>query len=144
MDTKDRSVAPMECALWRPFDKISTRPRGGKPDSGPWWVSEKIHGANFTVLCSGCDVRFAKRNAILNHGERFFSYETIADALAAAAQKAWAHQITREPDMRLLAIHGELYGGGYPRVGSSCNPPDEHLRKAHDFLAPVQTGIWYS
>lgn len=127
--------------LWRPFGKIPHRPTTEKPASGAWWVSEKVHGAHFSVLCDGESVRFGKRSAVLGPGERFFGYETIAGKLTLAVRKAWGVQAAKMPagELKLLAVHGELYGGSYPRPAGSATGTAET-----ESLRPIQTGIWYS
>lgn len=99
-------------------------------------VTEKIHGANFSIIVRGPDkpVEFAKRSGVLADSDDFYSFRSqgLATRLAALARRAWDLATSRSP--LSLTIYGELCGGHYP------HPSVE----AAEGIRPVQRGVWYS
>lgn len=126
-----------------------------------WTASEKVHGANFTVSCTGTEVWAGRRLGPLavKDAEAFYNYTFVLqemssairecraaaldwvrshvlpcapDAAAASAVSAWLG--TTDGEAVQVDIVCELAGGGYP-----------HPRVPVDLRAVrVQTGISYS
>ena len=40
-----------------------------------WCALEKIHGSNFTIICNGTTIEYARRTAKLIKDESFFNYQ---------------------------------------------------------------------
>ncbi|MCB9639387.1 MAG: hypothetical protein H6728_15380 [Myxococcales bacterium] len=124
-----------------PYEKISEESRAWSLEPADWrrlqraeWVAtEKIHGANFCVMCDGEQVRFGKRKGFLEEEESFFGHDLIASTLSDAAfSLAWSFQEVC-PEARVLLVYGELYGGAYPHPDVA---PVEGVQA-------VQTGVSY-
>ena len=118
-------------------------PQGAKVSkASKWVVTEKVHGANFSVIVSPSgDVHFAKRTAVLDEKDDFYSFRSagLADALRFLAPKVVEHLAKELPSgerLRQCPVHifGELCGGHYPH-------PDT---PSVEGLQPVQMGVWYS
>ncbi len=110
---------------------------------GEWLVTEKVHGANFSVvLARGArpgappSVAFAKRTGVLDERDDFYSVRSsgLAAELAAAAPALWeAAAAAGRDELVGLQLFGELFGGHYPHADVA----------AATGLAPVQRGVWY-
>ncbi len=124
------------------YEKMGDRPESwGLDEAGEralarvsWVVTEKIHGANFVLLCDGETVRPAKRKQLLDDEEDFFGHKAVVARLEGPVKELWAALSAETPGLVQLAVHGELFGGGYPHPDV---PPVEGVQ-------PVQTGVWYA
>lgn len=76
---------------------------------GEWVVTEKIHGANFSVHYDGETVRFAKRSGFIGDDENFMGCQTIKDYLNNLIKAVYQHF----DDDSTLSIYGEICGGYY-------------------------------
>ncbi|CAK0876991.1 unnamed protein product [Prorocentrum cordatum] len=104
--------------------------------SASWCVTEKVHGANFSVHVDRAGrLRCAKRTGFLAEHEDFFGHFAVLRrrraGLVALAEELMAADAAVES--AVLVIFGELFGGRYPHATVA---PDDSAR-------PVQTGIWY-
>lgn len=99
-----------------------------------WVVTEKIHGANFSILVDKEGVLFAKRKEILEVDEDFFGYHSLKEGLTTRAKALFQILVAKNSNIVQINIYGELFGGAYPH-------PD--LPKNLNVEA-VQTGIYYS
>ena len=119
-----------------------------------WVVTEKVHGSNFSFVCSpptgqGAQptVRCAKREEFLNEDSdednaSFFGFRKVKNRYQAAAEQAFttivkqftSNGITATPSDNVirLTIYGELFGGTFPGLSS---PPD--------VISAVQEGVYY-
>lgn len=119
-----------------------------------WVVTEKVHGSNFSFVCSpptghGAQptVRCAKREEFLNENSdednaSFFGFRKVKNRYQAAAEQAYTtivkrftcNGITAAPSGEVvrLTIYGELFGGTFPGLPS---PPD--------VISAVQEGVYY-
>ena len=97
----------------------------GGLEGGEWEVSNKIHGANFSIWYDGDTVRFAKRTSLLEEGENFYNVNSIKDRLETYAKSVWKKFRATE-----IVIYGELFGGSYPDIKSKTKA--------------VQKGVYYS
>jgi len=127
---------------WSKYPKIPevVSSTSAKRGCDEYIVTEKMHGANFSVITDGTTVAFAKRTAVLGRVdgcENFYSvrstrlvHELAALALRLAANKAAAAAGVNDE----IHIYGELIGGHYPHPEVSPVVG----------LEPVQRGVWYS
>jgi Rnl2 family RNA ligase len=99
-----------------------------------WVVTEKIHGANFCLVKDGQLIRCAKRKAWLAEGEDFFGHQAIRARLEAPLLRLFQLVRAQDPQIAIVFLYGELFGGGYPH-------PEVATIEG---LLPVQTGCWYS
>ena len=83
-------------------------------NGGEWFVTEKVHGANFSILTDGTDVKFAKRTSILKEGkEYFYNWEVLKEYLEEVSKNTF-NCIRKNIPTSSIQIFGELYGGSYP------------------------------
>ncbi|MFJ8017033.1 RNA ligase family protein [Streptomyces sp. NPDC096339] len=124
---------------WSPYPKIPSRVRLGEAGTAREWVaSEKVHGANFAVVCDGAGARPAKRRELLGESglDDFFGVGRIWPALAVAAERCAAalRRTYGTGPSAPVTVYGELAGGRYPHPDVPASPGTE----------PVQTGVWYA
>lgn len=130
---------------WIPYDKI---PYSLKSDATSkaeatklrsyekmnWIVTEKVHGANFSISYDGFTFQFAKRSSLLSEDDSFFQYQRISDELKGNIQALWVLLTNESSATSSVTVYGELFGGIYPH---------EAVEKVMG-LVPVQGGIFYS
>lgn len=130
--------------LFLKYDKIplGTVGRAAVGSSDEFVATEKIHGANFSVLVeatSGC-VSFGKRTAVLEPTDDFYSFRSAGlDRRLAAQATALLDSLRRRfPRLQAFTVYGELFGGRYehPALAEGAAPGPR--------LQPVQCGVWYS
>ncbi|MEU9160931.1 RNA ligase family protein [Streptomyces sp. NPDC048424] len=123
---------------WSPYPKIPANRRLGEVRGRNWVAHEKIHGANFAVVCDEAGAHPAKRRELLADAglDDFFGVGRIWPALAVAAIRcAQALRADRgAPATAVVTLYGELAGGRYPHP----DVPPTHGAE------PVQTGVWYA
>jgi Rnl2 family RNA ligase len=129
-------------------------------------VTEKIHGANFSLITDGRRVWAAKRRGLLSTttttttattaANDFFDYQHILDALT-PNMLALFHWLKQEnASLDHVQVVGELFGGGYPHPDVRCcalQPPNVianpiptlvmHQVPTVPNVSLVQTGIYY-
>ncbi|KAA0153076.1 hypothetical protein FNF31_06539 [Cafeteria roenbergensis] len=112
------------------YEKMSQGELGkAPPPSAQFFVHEKIHGANLTVICTADGVRFAKRTGLIKAmGEAFFDYQTVASWLRPRATALFetvkrAFEAAGGAAPLQVDIVGELYGGAWPGPASSHAAP---------------------
>ena len=124
---------------WTRYPKITLTEFGPEPPNAEYIVTEKIHGANFSIVARpDGTVGFASRSGLLADTDNFFgmrSFElhTLLGRRAQALREGLVAQGVATADA-IVTIYGELFGGGYPH-------PDVPSTKG---ARPVQKGIWYS
>jgi Rnl2 family RNA ligase len=106
--------------------------------TGEWVVTEKVHGANFSVIAvADGQVAFASRSKVLDPGDNFFGVRSqrLDDALAERARTLLSGlRRSANPTTWSIQIYGELFGGGYPHPDVQPMPGAK----------PVQVGVWYA
>ncbi len=102
-------------------------------DTVDWVVTEKIHGANFSFVFSGDELKYAKRKELLRWTDDFFGFQIVAERLDQAIMQLF-ERIRRDHDFHSATVYGELFGGHYPH---SAVAPDVRVQA-------IQTGIYYS
>ncbi|MFD3698303.1 RNA ligase family protein [Streptomyces sp. NPDC058646] len=123
---------------WSPYPKIPSRTRLAEARGREWVAHEKVHGANFAVVCDASGAHPAKRRELLGEGglDAFFGVGRIWPALAVAATRC-ARLLRERCGARasaVVTVYGELAGGRYPHPDVPPVPGAE----------PVQTGVWYA
>ncbi|MEU7725549.1 RNA ligase family protein [Streptomyces sp. NPDC040724] len=123
---------------WAPYPKIPANRRLGEARGRDWVAHEKIHGANFAVVCDEAGAHPAKRRELLADAglDEFFGVGRIWPALAVAATRC-AQALRAEcgaASSAVVTLYGELAGGHYPH-------PDVPPARGAE---PVQTGVWYA
>ncbi|CAE7575065.1 REL1 [Symbiodinium sp. CCMP2456] len=116
------------------YGKIPLGSCRASDSGGDWCVTEKIHGANFSVHVerSGA-LRCAKRTAFLKEHEDFFGHYRMLSRYRAKFL-GLAREVFENTETSSVALFGELCGGKYPHKEV---PEEPHTR-------PVQTGVWYN
>lgn len=98
-----------------------------------WVVTEKVHGANFSLVYEDRRLQFAKRKDYLNWGDDFFGFQQVVNRIEDKVL-----QLFEELKLNLKAdryiIYGELFGGKYPHPDVPEDPDVE----------AIQTGIYYA
>jgi Rnl2 family RNA ligase len=97
---------------------------------GTWVVTEKVHGANFSFLCDGNEVRVAKRTGLADEG--FYNCGSVIEKYEHKVNRLFAHiKGNSEEEVDSIQVYGELAGGGaYPGIKSQ--------------VKSVQKGVHYS
>jgi len=113
------------------IDKIIEEQKAG----GMWVVTEKIHGANFSLWCDGIRIRMAKRTALIADDENFYGVQAIRKDLYERVQILFdlIDGFTKD-EIEQIAVYGELFGGSY------SHPDVLRDLEAHK----VQKGVDYS
>ena len=100
-------------------------------DQGTWVVTEKIHGANFSIWVNKTRTRIAKRTSLLGNNDNFYGVGRIRDDLCEKVRLLYQGM---KPRPKEIAVYGELFGGSYPHPKVLADP---NAKK-------VQAGVWYS
>lgn len=109
--------------------------RGSSSVAGNWCVTEKVHGANFSLHMDRIGrIRCAKRTAFLATHENFFGHFSVLARIRSSALQAANDCFQEFGEASVVILFGELFGGRYSH-------PDV---PAVAGVRPVQTGIWYS
>lgn len=125
--------------LFKKYDSIENSYRskminmiiqGGHSD-GVYVVTEKVHGANFSVWLDteNSVIKFAKRSGFIGD-ENFFNSHLIHEKLAEDIKSLSSEHLNAKE----IVITGELCGGHYPHGDVENNS---------EYKA-VQNGLWYS
>jgi len=95
-----------------------------------WVGTEKIHGTNFSFVCDGEDVTCAKRTSLLTQKDKFYNFQSITKPYISKVKELY-QLVQKEiyPNLQVMRVFGELYGGHYPGVESKCKA--------------IQTGVYY-
>jgi Rnl2 family RNA ligase len=88
-----------------------------------WLVFEKIDGCNFSFIYDGKEMKCAKRTAILQEGEQFFYYSSVAKRYTPYIIDFYEKLGLTEG--ATITVFGELYGGYYPGVQTE----NKHINK---------------
>lgn len=134
------------------YQKISDKTSGynlTKADNklfGPkvkWVVTEKIHGANFSISYASGTIKFAKRTGYLSEDEWFYNYHLIKSKLEKNVEKI--AQILAQPN---FVVYGELFGGFYPEDPDTFDRTQRINPQGVSVLPveqrAIQEGIYYS
>ncbi|MEM1009477.1 MAG: RNA ligase family protein, partial [Myxococcota bacterium] len=99
-----------------------------------WIATEKVHGANFCLLCDGLQLRCAKRKVLLQKTDDFFAYQRVLTSLQSKIFSLFEELKEQDPALVQCALYGELCGGSYP------HPEVTPIQG----VEAVQTGVYYA
>jgi Rnl2 family RNA ligase len=122
--------------VWTRYPKMteSTQSWTALPP-GEWLVTEKVHGANFSVVADSSGIRFAKRSGELPELEDFYGFRSAGlNATLSACAHRLLYALRRTDAVDSVCVFGELCGGHYPHPEIPAVPG----------AVPVQRGVWYS
>jgi hypothetical protein len=112
-------------AAFMRYPSLLNEKQGKSYSDARWIVTEKLHGCNFQFRVDADGIRVFRRNGELKPGEKFHDWETMRERLRDALMR-----LRLELGARVIHVFGELVGGTYPGIPSSCKP--------------IQTQIYYS
>ena len=78
-----------------------------------WVVTEKIHGANFSFIYEGHQLKLAKRKDYLQWNDDFFGFQIVVHQLESRVIQLF-EELHSEIQASRHIIYGELFGGQYP------------------------------
>ena len=99
------------------------------PPDMEWVVQEKVHGANTSFLCDGCEVKFAKRTSMLADGEQFYDYQELLDRYKERVNNLFNVVKAKNSDVTAISVFGEMFGGLYPHNEVKRNPKMSLIQK---------------
>jgi len=104
--------------------------------NGIWLVTEKVHGANFSIRYDGSNFYCGKRTDwIVDTDNSFYNYTDIRDRHINRIKGLYNHlKNDLKYDFDTLTLYGELCGGNYPHPEVKRDPK----------ATKVQDGIYYS
>jgi Rnl2 family RNA ligase len=77
----------------------------------PWVVSEKIHGANYSLYYTGeGDIRAGRRSGLIPEGEKFYNHVPVKLRYARSMINLFM-LLKEEMECEELTVFGELHGG---------------------------------
>lgn len=101
-------------------------------NSNDFVVQEKVHGANFSLITDGKDLKSAKRTSILEDTDKFYNHTAIKELYYDKMLVLFDAVKTKYPNTESITVFRELFGGSYPDV--------EQARGA----MKVQKGVFYA
>ena len=106
---------------------------------GDWVVTEKVHGANFSLWFDGSTFTMGKRSGFIGSDNFYGVWETgFHNTLEEYAKDVWnfvkKYYIGSNIEVDTITIYGELYGGNYPHTG---------VGGKNSNTKAVQKGVWY-
>lgn len=119
-----------------PWIKYPKMPEVSSSGRGEFVVTEKIHGANLSIIASSISgtVSFAKRTAVLGTADDCEDFYSLRSSRLAHELRPRVLRVAEEAAATEIHIYGELFGGHYPHPNVS---PVAGIQA-------VQKGIWYS
>jgi Rnl2 family RNA ligase len=100
-----------------------------------WILTEKIHGANFSAICDGNTITWARRSGIIDKDEKFYNCDRVTREYTSSI-----FQIFKEVKkyfiipIEHIQVYGELFGGIYPH---------KDIHEIDDIVHPIQKSIFY-
>lgn len=101
-------------------------------NSNDFVVLEKVHGANFSLITNGSDLKSAKRTSMLEDTDKFYNHTLIKELYYEKMLALFEAVKTHYPETESITVFGELFGGSYPDV-----------EQARDAMK-VQKGVFYA
>ena len=81
-----------------------------------WIATEKIHGANYSFICDGTDVRPAKRSSELTPTTGFNNHCVVFSMYKDEVSKIYNEIKKQIPNCIQVQLYGELFGGIYNKI----------------------------
>jgi len=105
-------------------------------DGGTWVVTEKVHGANFSIKYDGSNFYCGKRTDwVVGEDNTFYNYTLVLENHKNRIKDLYDHMKEElKLDFDSMTLYGELCGGSYPHP--DVKPIKDAVR--------VQAGIHYS
>lgn len=103
-------------------------------DKGNWYVTEKVYGANFSIIYNGKEFRSGKRNSWVGSGDEFYNSASVVDDNKEFVEKIFKQICDKYRNVKFITIFGELCGGHYPHEDVEVNKEAKL----------VQRGVYYS
>eukprot|EP01124_Arcella_intermedia_P028349 TRINITY_DN5741_c0_g1_i1.p1 TRINITY_DN5741_c0_g1~~TRINITY_DN5741_c0_g1_i1.p1 ORF type:complete len:398 (-),score=89.71 TRINITY_DN5741_c0_g1_i1:121-1293(-) len=95
-----------------------------------WYMSEKVHGANFSISTTdGVNLVPAKRTSLLKESDSFFNYLVMLELIKPTVKTAYDIIKKTYNDVTLVTFYGELFGGLYPHPQVKAVPKVSHVQK---------------
>lgn len=101
---------------------------------GTWYVSEKVHGSNFSIIYNGEEYRCGKRSGWVGSKENFYNFEQVLEDNKECVHNIYEQCLELYPSLKFVTVFGELFGGLYPHK----DVPENSNAKI------VQKGVYYS
>ena len=79
-------------------------------ENGDWIVTEKIHGANYSLWTNGVDVIPGRRSGFIMDEKGFFKSTAIREKYEDRVRSLF----NEFPGAKSVGVFGELFGGFYP------------------------------
>lgn len=94
-----------------------------------WYVTEKIHGANFSFVyeVNTNTMKHAKRTGFIEQDENFFNYTAILQETEPKIMNIIEYIKTDYENLKSIIIYGELFGGLYPNIKSKFKPVQKEI-----------------
>lgn len=99
-----------------------------------WCALEKIHGANFTILCDGTNIEYARRKSKLIKNEDFYNHKSVVTKYEQNILDLFKLIKDKYNKTIYIQVHGEIFGGLYDH-------PD--IPKVKESIK-IQKGICYA
>jgi len=101
-----------------------------------WYVTEKIHGANFSFNYDVQNnlLKYGKRTELIKDNDDFFQYKNILPDTLPKIMTIIEYIKNNYSNLTSIIIFGELFGGSYPHLSVKVNRS----------VKSVQKGIYYS
>lgn len=90
---------------------------------GEWVATNKIHGTNFSMLCSASEVKPCKRSAEIMKDEEFFNYQLVVPYLTKQCKEIQSYFGEN------VQVYFELFGGSYPHPDVRVDTRFERIQK---------------
>lgn len=98
-----------------------------------WVVTEKVHGANFSISFDKQQLQYAKRKDYLKWEDDFFAFQLAVAEIEDAIIRLF-ESLSHNLEADKYIVYGELFGGSYPHPDVI---PDKNVQA-------IQTGIYYA
>jgi len=97
-------------------------------------MSEKVHGANFSMSTDGKEVIASKRTSILTDDTKFYNFQKVLSDHKKQVIALYKALVENFGELDQFTIFGELFGGLYPAKDVPRDPA---------FPMHVQKGVYY-
>ena len=148
--TKPMSIAEQKASkklkeLWMPYPKISNLMssdfiKQSTQSNAVWIATEKVHGANLSIITDGKVCLPAKRTSILNYFDGFYNgWQSLVESQKKCILKAYAFvKKNIEKSVMAVIVYGELFGGSdsgkFARIQKGINYSPQHHFYPFDVL----------